>query len=545
MTQLAEGARLLPAHHITIRVPWHDSGWTGTVCARPRENTSCLILPRIGEGKRDEVEAEYAGERLDGLPEENRPPCFNEQAAFMAPFELVSRKQHPYTRTSPDTHSHFAPTRYVQPPYSAACTPFRWMLRKEVEGEQGFAERLQIGWIREREPALGFPTRWAQDRDNQLALLDTFYGALRPEESLCFFYAKRTPLSEQSRRVIIGVGRVLSVGQATEYEYHTDNPQLRSILWERNIGHSIRPDFMDGFLFPYQEIMKLVARGKLANPEEFVSFAPEEYFDEYSYGSELLMQDGAVASLIACSATLNRIREHVEGPWESVMSWIDAQLNRLWKARGAFPGLGSALSAFGYEWGFQHGTLLAYEIERERERSDNPNSWDILDKIMRDPKRLQGPIRQFIKPSLRKGWSRLDTQRRSLLELLSRCAINEEQALRIYDKAKRWKAGIEASDDDLLANPYLLFEWDRRSVTPIAFGVVDRGLFPDGAIRTQFPVPGPSHVDDPSDPRRVRARVVELLEEAATQGHTLLPQNLLIHHARAQALQPPCQGNRI
>ena len=31
------------------------------------------------------------------------------------------------------------------------------------------------------------------------------------------------------------------------------------------------------------------------------------------------------------------------------------------KARGAFPGLGSALSAFGYEWGFQHGSLLAYE----------------------------------------------------------------------------------------------------------------------------------------------------------------------------------------
>ncbi len=31
MTILAAGARQLPMHHVTIRVPWHDGGWTGTV----------------------------------------------------------------------------------------------------------------------------------------------------------------------------------------------------------------------------------------------------------------------------------------------------------------------------------------------------------------------------------------------------------------------------------------------------------------------------------------------------------------------------------
>jgi hypothetical protein len=63
MKSLAPGARRLPTHHITIRVPWHDSGWTGSVCTRPLENTSCLVLPRIGEGKRDEVEVRCAGRR--------------------------------------------------------------------------------------------------------------------------------------------------------------------------------------------------------------------------------------------------------------------------------------------------------------------------------------------------------------------------------------------------------------------------------------------------------------------------------------------------
>ena len=224
------GARCLPPHHVTIRVPWHDGGWTGTVCARPLDNSSCLILPRIGEGRRDEVEARCASRRLDELDPADLPPCVGERVSFMAPFALTRTMTHPYTEFYPETHGHFAPTRFVQPAYSAASVPFRWMLRENVEGsakdgEIGIAQRLKIGWALDREPDIRnhkgkqVETAWVQERENQLALLDTFFGAVRPEESLCFFYTKRTPLSEQSRRVIVGVGRVLSVGEATEYAY--------------------------------------------------------------------------------------------------------------------------------------------------------------------------------------------------------------------------------------------------------------------------------------------------------------------------------------
>ena len=306
MISIAPGARRLPQHHLTIRVPWHDSGWTGTVCNGPAANTSCLILPRIGETKSDTREAACAGRRFDELTKEELPPCAGERAAFMAPFELRRTMTHPYAESSPATHGHFAPTPFAHPPFSAACVPFRWMLRKAVEGEAkendpGLAERLRLGWVADREPELSFETGWVQERDNQLCLLDTFFGALRPEESLCFFYAKRTPLSEQSRRVIVGVGRVLSIGQPVEYDYSVPDPPLRCFLWERNVGHSIRPGFIDGFLFPYQEIQALAAGGELADPEQFVAFAPDDYFAAYSYGSELLTQDGAVASLVACA----------------------------------------------------------------------------------------------------------------------------------------------------------------------------------------------------------------------------------------------------
>ena len=280
MRGFAASARRLPPHHVTIRVPWHDGGWTGAVCARPLDNTSCLVLPRIGEGRRDDVEARCAGQRLDELARVDLPPCVGERVSFMAPFALPRRMTHPYTEFYPETYGHFAPTGFTHSAYSAACVPYRWMLREKVEGnakdgEIGVAERLKIGWVPDREPEIRnhrgkeVETAWIQERENQLGLLDTFFGALRPEESLCFFYAKRTPLSEQSRRVIVGVGRVLSLGEATEYEYKVENPPLRCVLWERNVGHSVRPGFADGFLFPYQEALAL-AEGEGVDPEEFV-----------------------------------------------------------------------------------------------------------------------------------------------------------------------------------------------------------------------------------------------------------------------------------
>ena len=546
MTTLEPGARQLPFHHVTIRAPWQDTGWTGVVCARPLANTSCLILPRISQARKDDVEEAAAGNRLDELQGEYRPPCIAERVSFMAPFELVRTMRHPYAENNPETHGHFAATRFVQPPYSAACVPFRWMLRGEVEGNpkessQGLAESMRLGWVTDREPSLPFTTSWVQERGNQRVLLDTFFSALRPQESLCFFYAKRTPLSEQARRVILGVGRVLSVGEPTEYEYSVASPPLQSALWERNIGHSIRPGFLDGFLFPYQEVLALGEQDGSLNPEEFVAFAPDEYFDAYSYGSELLTHDGAVASLVTCAAALHQIRARVDGPWDAVLGWVDNQLNRLWKARGAFPGLGSALSAFGFEWGFQHGSLLAYEIElvREREGGDK-GAWEHVDAVMDEPATLGGPIAELLPASMCKGWKRIGTERRALLELLSRCSLSGEQALRLYDRTQRADARIDASDGELLANPYLFFERDRRSAEPIAFGAVDRGLFPDESIRRAHPLASPSLVEDPADPRRVRALVTDILEDAASEGHTILPRDWLIRSARERSLQPPC-----
>lgn len=309
---MVPGARQLPVQHLSIRVPWHDSGWAGTVCKRPRENTSCLVLKNIGEKKNDAAESGCAGCKWEGLAEDQLPACKTERGSFMASFAWTRRPEHPYVKSSAK-HKHFAPTPYHHPAYSAACVPFRWMLKGEVEddnrGNAGLASRLELDYRPEREPDLDFSTAWVQDRVNQLVLLDTFFSAVQPQESLCFFYAKLTPLADDHRRVIVGVARVLSIGEAVEYRYtmRAADAPLRCVLWERNVGHSLRPGFADGFLLPYQEILEAAAQDASVNPADYAAFAPEEHVTEFSYAAEHVSHGAAIASLLACAASLRKM----------------------------------------------------------------------------------------------------------------------------------------------------------------------------------------------------------------------------------------------
>src|ERR1035437_4918342 len=121
-----------PLRHVSIRVPWHDTGWDGRVCANPRLNGSCLKLKRIGQKRIDADEEAVAGQSLKYLLPEKWPCCVPERVAFMAPFEYTRMANHPYNRGSESSHGHFAETPLRHPPYSAATVPFAWMLVDEM-----------------------------------------------------------------------------------------------------------------------------------------------------------------------------------------------------------------------------------------------------------------------------------------------------------------------------------------------------------------------------------------------------------------------------
>lgn len=541
---LSSGARLLPPTHVSIRVPWHDDGWAGTICKAPRENTSCLVLPRIATGRNDDREEGCSGRRWDTLASEEMPACVAERASFMAPFELTRSVSHAYAATS-KKHSHFQPTPFPCPTYSAACVPFRWMLKRNVDGYRtkqgtviGIQEQYELGYDVRQEPDLGFKTSWVQEKENQLALLDTFFGAVRKDESLCFFYAKRTPLSEDNRRVLIGVGRVAGVGPAVEYRYDTDSPPLRCVAWERNIAHSIRPSFEDGFLIPYQQIVALAEEDASIRLEDFVAFAPDDRRAEFSYTAEHVSHDGAIASLLVCAAALETIATKVDFPLRAALDWIDQQLNRLWKMRGPCPGLGSALIAFG----IQRGNLVAYAIaaHQARSESENEDPWPVFEQLLDDPSATGADLKDHLGAGYRDVWKKLPGERRALLQLLSRFELTASQAMRFFQPTERTKARYTATDRELLENPYLIFELDRTVADPVSIATVDRGLFPDAIVRELHPVPAPSVLDGEVDWRRVRAFVVDTLELAKAEGHTLLPRDWVIERVRARSIRPAC-----
>ena len=169
-----------PKRHLSIRVPWHDNVWNGTVCTDPHRNSACLKLMNISENKDESAEAKVAGKHFNDLSPEETPPCLRERVAFMSPTGFQRSHDHPYRRTSDDSHGHFAPTLLNYPAFSAPGLPFRWLAKREVfgnpdQGVRGLADEYPLEELDTAfEPDLGFNSSWMQDHRNQRTSLDCF-----------------------------------------------------------------------------------------------------------------------------------------------------------------------------------------------------------------------------------------------------------------------------------------------------------------------------------------------------------------------------------
>jgi hypothetical protein len=526
-------ARKLPYRHLSVRVPWHDTGWEGSVCADPLANGSCLRLGRIAEGRDDAQEARLAGKPWAELADAGHrlPPCSAERAGFMSPHPRQVVKEHPYA-TWNEVYRKFGKASYELPKYSADCVPFRWMLRKDAAQ---LAELYQLPYEAALEDAVDAEAGlrspdWVQHDANQRMLLDTFFSAIEKNRSLFFVYAKESPVSVDPRRILIGAGRVLDVGQVTPYPQ--EGGGFGSVLWERVVRHSIHPDGTDGFLLPYHQLLALGDEAGI-DPEEYAVFVPDEATVEFSYASEHVGHDTALSLLLDLERAVSKIAEVAPGSWDGARKWLSARLAEVWQARGPYPGLGAALTAFG----IGEGVLLAYAIQSAT--GDNHDPWLLADRWLRAPS-SEPDAADRVSPVLSRAWASLDDRRRALLRLLSRFDLTIDQAIRFYQPTERDKAGLDMSDEDLLANPYLIYENSRLLPDPVGVRTIDHGVFPEDRIRAAHPLRAPSAVDDVVDPRRVRALIVNVLEGAAEAGDTLRSQARVIQEIRDQPLQPAC-----
>ena len=522
-----------PVRHLSVRVPWHDTGWNGAVCRDPENNAACLKLSRIAEKKDEVSEARLAGRHFKDLLLEEVPPCLMERVAVMSPHGLVRSHIHPYRRDDNGLHGHFKPTPLNYPPYSVPGLPFRWMMKESFSGNgsASLREHYPLDDVSEElEPDLGFKTDWWQDYRNHTAILETFWAHVKQDVSLVFFYAKQVPLVEDmpGRRILVGVGRVRSIGPLTEYLY--DGPtegKLRSMLWERMIGHSIRPDVEDGFLMPYHEALEKSRDGEAFDPGEVVAFAPEDQFTAFSYATEHVGDDAAIESLLSMRTALLKSADLFGVDIQKHEAWIDSELGRLWQKRGPFPGMGAVL----YACGVSLGNFVARALSEGA--GDGKSPWSVWFSLLDKPGDfLQPELARCIDRTTAMAWNGMTGERRAFLELLSRIDLTQEQAKSLATPEERGALGIEDADSAFVDNPYLFYEATRLATTPVSIGTVDRGLFPPSSIRGKSLIPEPSRIETPVDARRLRALSIRELETASDQGNTLVPREKIIQSLR-------------
>ncbi|MBR6029635.1 MAG: AAA family ATPase [Clostridia bacterium] len=521
--------------HISLRVPWHDHGWNGNVCHDPKGNNACLRLKSISESRDDQAEAVICDQCMADYAE--ALSCIAEGSAFMSPVPIVRTTVHPYKKYNSATHQHFLPTELTYPPYSFPARPFAWLMRDTI---QKVKDQYGIDYRPEREPALRFNTMWVQDADNHRAIFDYFYKDVIENQSLCIAYAKQVPFVEDSRRVIVGIGHVQKIVPAIEHA-HTEEGSLRSMIWETMVCHSIRENHEDGFIIPYRQMMQYAESHPDFDMASVAVFAPDDAFDEFSYATEHVSHDAVIDILQSCIKAFTIINSCLDEDYSNVLDWLNRQLAAVWKDRGAFPGLGAMLCALA----IPQGILIGKRIQEGL--GDRDDLWIKLDAVIANPESyLEPPLAKAITPVIQKTWKSLPQERKTLFRLLSRFSLSIDQASVLFYRNEREKHGIPCSDQDIIANPYIIYEQTRLKSDSLYVSVkkVDRAVFPVVSVLEQYPLEAPSALSSDNDERRIRALTVAVLENEAAKGNTILPCDLMVDRIRSMILEPECKVTR-
>lgn len=498
--------------HLSVRLVWHDRGWDGHICEHPDQNAYCIVQKHIRENLADpeklKREVEAAGKplaELDGW----QPPCSRDPIAF-------SSIGYEITHYDPLDFRQLPPKKEIIPPYSVCPSPYRWMREdnfQQICKDEHFNIRgpddpnKQIGWIYEP--------------DRQLDLLNNFWKQLEKDHSLVFFYCNQgNPLDESLNRILVGVGRISNIGSQQFFDkkppkYDKDYP-----IWSRCITHDFENQ---GFLLPYHEYLR-----EGYDTSDIICRIPDSAMLDFSYVGEHVSDDttiGALERLIqSVQAVINENK--VSGEWNRHLAWLNDVLSEVWHNRGPFPGAGSVLQFLGVDVGTAfHKQVLMPRIKK------GENAWEYLLSILEgrqecEEKEYAKPMKQAVE-----RWAAYRSSRRKLLSLLVRFELTPMQVKRIVDTNERTNAGINATDDELVENPFLISEMDQggpdRDI--ISLEVIDRGMRPEGDAAIFLLA---DEIISQDDTRRVRGCTVAILKEAAANGDTLLPFSEVINRIR-------------
>ncbi|WP_222635284.1 MULTISPECIES: AAA family ATPase [unclassified Rhodococcus (in: high G+C Gram-positive bacteria)] len=484
-----------------------------------------MLLPSIGANRDDSREAGYAGlpvHEING----KLPPCVEERATFLSPHEVTVHKTHPYRWNK--ALKGISDDWLSLPAWSVHATPYYWMMSANsddiarTEPLEGYVAELEAG----ANAALGFNPKnqtWVLHGDNQKALIETFFRNVTPQQSLVFFYLRHSPF-EDAGRLLIGAASVDSLQLPGRWptESPTDFPNH---MWETTIRHTLRPDGAGGILLPMQALAALAAKG--ADVSSALAAAPQKE-REFSYVTEHVADDAAVASLMALRAAADAATELGCAVPPDSIGWLDDQLHTAWRRRGVATGLPAVLGRLGFEY----PTYAARLITASTAEGDDP--WDTLTSGL-DGNPPAGPSSVLFTVTRQRVWRALTDEDRAALRLLVRFDLSHDQITAVLDG----ETSVAIESEELLENPYHLVTCTVDDDDPIDFDIVDRGCFGAPELLAAHPLPVTEPFDDPGDPRRVEALIASELSVAAGEGHTLLPLPALLARVADRNLVRP------
>ncbi len=490
--------------HLSVRLAWHDRGWDACVCDAPHLNSSCIVLQHIRDSRDDDKERGVAGKALAELPGW-LPPCSRDTGAYAERGYVATHRDPLEFRALPSVDEEILP-------YSCCPSPYRWM-SEEYFRDVCNAENLQI-----RGPDSPKEVGWVYEPDRQRELLKHFWGKLEPGRSLVFYYCKQgTPLNEDVARVLVGVGRISSLGPqlyfGTRGQYQHQYP-----VWSRQVTQDYPAQ---GVRIPYQEYLRA------GYPtDSILCQVPQSALMDFSYVGEHVSDDVAVAVLERALQSIEQVRveARVPGDWDRRLAWLNDVLAEVWAGRGPFPGIGGVLQYLGMDKGTAYQRMVLAPMAKK-----GVNPWERVLSILegRTPPG-EGPYAKGLLKA-RQRWALL-ASRHDLLARLARFELSPDQVLRIADPEQRVRSGISATEGEIVDNPYVLAESDLggRDSDPVALETIDHGLRPEGDAAL-FPEEDQVAQDDR---RRVRAVANAVLQEAASGGDTVLTLSDLLDRIR-------------